>query len=149
MRGDPPSLVSPFGVYLMRVYTEQALPDELLDAARVDGAGEIAHIRERSAADPCARLRHRAVVSFVGTWNNYFLPLLVLSKAGILSAYRRAGVLETQASGWGGAGAVQHRAHRIADVDHAADHGFSLSSAILGKWSYVRQRQVVRSVWRR
>src|SRR5579875_2342338 len=36
-----PSLVSPFGVYLMRVYAEQAVPDDLLDAARVDGAGEL------------------------------------------------------------------------------------------------------------
>ncbi len=36
-----PSLVNPFGVYLMRVYTEQSLPDELLDAARVDGANEL------------------------------------------------------------------------------------------------------------
>jgi len=35
-----PSLISPFGVYLMRVYAEQSVPDDLLDAARVDGAGE-------------------------------------------------------------------------------------------------------------
>jgi multiple sugar transport system permease protein len=36
-----PSLVSPFGVYLMRVYAEQSVPDDLLNAARVDGAGEL------------------------------------------------------------------------------------------------------------
>src|SRR5664280_3436080 len=35
-----PSLLSPFGVYLMRVYAAEAVPDELLDAARIDGAGE-------------------------------------------------------------------------------------------------------------
>src|SRR2546429_2563416 len=35
-----PSLVSPFGVYLMRVYTAESVPNELLDAARIDGAGD-------------------------------------------------------------------------------------------------------------
>ena len=35
-----PSLVSPFGVYLMRVYAADAIPDGLIEAARVDGAGE-------------------------------------------------------------------------------------------------------------
>ena len=35
-----PTLLNPFGVYLMNVYARDAVPDELLDAARVDGAGE-------------------------------------------------------------------------------------------------------------
>ena len=35
-----PSLVSPFGVFLMRVYAAEAVPDSLIEAARVDGAGE-------------------------------------------------------------------------------------------------------------
>jgi len=75
-----PSLVNPFGVYLMRIYTEQSLPDELLDAARVDGANEL-----RIFASVVLRIVAPGFVtvllfSFVGTWNNYFLPLLVLSK---------------------------------------------------------------------
>ncbi|HWE61881.1 MAG TPA: carbohydrate ABC transporter permease, partial [Chloroflexota bacterium] len=75
-----PSLVNPFGVYLMRIYTEQALPDELLDAARVDGANEF-----RIFVSVVLRIVAPGFVtvllfSFVGTWNNYFLPLLVLSK---------------------------------------------------------------------
>ncbi|MGH2388999.1 MAG: carbohydrate ABC transporter permease [Chloroflexota bacterium] len=75
-----PSLVNPFGVYLMRIYTQQALPDELLDAARVDGANEV-----RIFVSVVLRIVAPGFVtvllfSFVGTWNNYFLPLLVLSK---------------------------------------------------------------------
>jgi multiple sugar transport system permease protein len=35
-----PSLVNPFGLYLMRVYAEQAVPDGMIEAARIDGAGE-------------------------------------------------------------------------------------------------------------
>ena len=47
-----PSLLSPFGVYLMRVYARDAVPDELLDAARVDGAGEFrTFLHGRAAAD--------------------------------------------------------------------------------------------------
>jgi multiple sugar transport system permease protein len=74
-----PSVVSPFGVFLMRVYADQAVPDELLDAGRVDGAGEL-----RIFWSIALRLLTPGFVtvllfSFVGTWNNYFLPLLVLS----------------------------------------------------------------------
>ncbi|MDY7558641.1 carbohydrate ABC transporter permease [Cryobacterium sp. 10C3] len=36
-----PSMLNPFGVYLMRVYTQDAIPDEMIDAARMDGAGEL------------------------------------------------------------------------------------------------------------
>lgn len=74
-----PSMLSPFGVYLMRVYCADAVPDELLDAARIDGAGEF-----RVFAQVALPLMRPAIVtvlllSVVGTWNNYFLPLAVLS----------------------------------------------------------------------
>jgi multiple sugar transport system permease protein len=76
-----PSLVSPFGVYLMRIYAEQAIPQDLIDAARVDGAGEF-----RIFATIAMRLMAPGYVTvllfaFIGAWNNYFLPLLVLSKS--------------------------------------------------------------------
>ncbi|HXD10820.1 MAG TPA: carbohydrate ABC transporter permease [Anaerolineales bacterium] len=78
-----PALVSPFGVYLMRIYAEQAIPEELIDAARIDGAGEF-----RIFATIAFRLLLPGYVTvllfaFVGAWNNYFLPLLVLSKSAI------------------------------------------------------------------
>jgi multiple sugar transport system permease protein len=74
-----PSLVFPLGVYLARVYAEQGVPDELLDAARIDGAGE-ARIFLRVAL-PIMQPAFVTVLllSFVVTWNNYFLPLVVLS----------------------------------------------------------------------
>ena len=74
-----PSLVFPLGVYLMRVYVEQAVPDELLDAARIDGAGE-AHIFIRVVFRIIAPAFVTVLLlSFVQTWNNYFLPLVMLS----------------------------------------------------------------------
>ncbi len=74
-----PSLVSPFGVYLMRVYAEQAVPDDLLDAARVDGAGELRIFWSVALRILMPGFVTVLLLVFVGTWNNYFLPLLVLS----------------------------------------------------------------------
>jgi multiple sugar transport system permease protein len=74
-----PSLVNPFGLYLMRVYAADAVPDSLLEAARIDGAGE-ARIFFRIAL----RLLAPGFVTvllftLVATWNNYFLPLIMLN----------------------------------------------------------------------
>jgi multiple sugar transport system permease protein len=78
-----PGLVNPFGVYLMRIYAEGAISPELIDAARVDGAGEF-----RIFATIVFRLLAPGFVTvllfaFVGAWNNYFLPLLLLSKTNL------------------------------------------------------------------
>jgi multiple sugar transport system permease protein len=75
-----PSLINPFGVYLMRIYAEGAVSQDLIDAARVDGAGEF-----RIFVTIAFRLLAPGYVTvllfaFVGAWNNYFLPLLLLSK---------------------------------------------------------------------
>jgi multiple sugar transport system permease protein len=78
-----PSLVSPFGVYLMRIYTEQALPNELLEAGRIDGAGEWRiwwSVALRILAPGFVTI---LLLSFVGTWNNYLLPLLVFSQSSL------------------------------------------------------------------
>lgn len=73
-----PSLVSPFGVYLTRIYAASSVPDELLEAARLDGSGEI-----RTFFTVSVRLMFPALVTvflfqFVAIWNNFFLPLIML-----------------------------------------------------------------------
>jgi multiple sugar transport system permease protein len=73
-----PSMISPIGVYLMRVYIEQGVDDELLDAARVDGAGEFLIFRAIVLRLVAPGMVTVALLSFVGTWNNYFLPLIAL-----------------------------------------------------------------------
>jgi multiple sugar transport system permease protein len=75
-----PSLVSPFGVYLSRVYAAASVPDELLEAARVDGSSEV-----RTFFTMVMRIMAPALVTvflfqFVAIWNNFFLPLVVLSR---------------------------------------------------------------------
>lgn len=74
-----PSMVSPFGVFLMRVYADQAVPEELLDAGRVDGAGELRIFWSIGLRLLTPGFVTVLLFSFVGAWNNYFLPLLVLS----------------------------------------------------------------------
>ena len=78
-----PSLVNPFGVYLMRMYAEQAVPQDMIDAARADGAGEFrifTTIAFRMLAPGYVTV---LLFAFVGAWNNYFLPLLLLSKQNL------------------------------------------------------------------
>jgi multiple sugar transport system permease protein len=76
-----PSLLNPFGVYLMAVYTRDAVPDELMDAARVDGAGEFRTFIQVALPLMRPALVTVLLLSIVGTWNNYFLPLAMLSNS--------------------------------------------------------------------
>ncbi|MCO4255326.1 carbohydrate ABC transporter permease [Pseudarthrobacter cellobiosi] len=73
-----PSLVSPFGVYLARIYAAASVPGELLEAARLDGSSEV-----RTFFTVSTRLMAPALVTiflfqFVAIWNNFFLPLIML-----------------------------------------------------------------------
>ena len=74
-----PSIVSPFGVFLGRVYSDTSVPTELLEAARIDGASEA-----RIFFTMVLRLLAPAMVTiflfiFVATWNNFLLPLMMVS----------------------------------------------------------------------
>lgn len=74
-----PSVVSPFGVYLMWIYAEETLPLELLEAARIDGASETRIFTKIAFPLLAPGFVTVLLFSFVGTWNNYFLPLMVYS----------------------------------------------------------------------
>jgi multiple sugar transport system permease protein len=74
-----PSMVSPFGVYLARIYAGASVPDELIEAGRIDGAGEF-----RIFATIALRVMSPALVTiflfqFVSIWTNYLLPVLMLA----------------------------------------------------------------------
>lgn len=73
-----PCMVSPFGVFLGNVYATSSVPTELLEAARIDGAGEF-----RIFFTMVLRLLAPAMVTiflfiFVATWNNFLLPLMMI-----------------------------------------------------------------------
>lgn len=73
-----PSLISPFGLYLMWIFSEQAVPTELLEAARVDGAGEFRTFFQVSLPLLAPGIVTTSLFTIVATWNNYFLPLIML-----------------------------------------------------------------------
>jgi multiple sugar transport system permease protein len=75
-----PSLVSPFGVYLSRVYAAASVPDELLEAARIDGSGEVRTFFTVVMPIMAPALVTVFLFQFVAIWNNFFLPLVVLSR---------------------------------------------------------------------
>jgi multiple sugar transport system permease protein len=75
-----PGLASIFGIFLVRQHA-LAIPQSLLDAARIDGAGEWRIYR--SVVVPAIRpvLITLGVFTFMGTWNDFLWPLIVLSDA--------------------------------------------------------------------
>jgi len=73
-----PSLVTPFGVYLSRIYADASVPDELLEAGRLDGSGEWRLFFTVSLRIMSPALVTVFLFQFVGIWNNFFLPLIVL-----------------------------------------------------------------------
>jgi multiple sugar transport system permease protein len=75
-----PSLVSPVAVYLMRVYIVASVPQELLDAARMDGAGEIRIFFRLVLPLMVPGLLTVFLLNVVTIWNNYFLPLIIFSR---------------------------------------------------------------------
>jgi len=75
-----PSCVSPFGVFLMRIYAERGVPSELIEAARLDGAGELRIFRTIAFRLLAPGFVTVMLFAFVQTWNNYFLPLIMLSE---------------------------------------------------------------------
>jgi multiple sugar transport system permease protein len=74
-----PALVSPFGLYLMRVYAQDAVPDAIIEAARIDGAGEFRIFFQVALRTLAPGIVTVLLFTLVATWNNYFLPLIMLN----------------------------------------------------------------------
>jgi cellobiose transport system permease protein len=74
-----PTLVQCFGLFFMRQYLQDALPDELLEAARIDGATSLRTFV--SIVLPIARpgMAVLGMLTFMTAWNDFFWPLVVLT----------------------------------------------------------------------
>jgi cellobiose transport system permease protein len=75
-----PTLVSAFGVFFMRQYLTEALPYELIEAAKIDGASNFRIVR--SVVLPVARpaMMVLGMLTFVQAWNDFFWPYLALNQ---------------------------------------------------------------------
>lgn len=73
-----PMLVFPFGVYFMSIYASESLPTTLLEAARMDGAREFQIFHRIALPILLPGMVTLFLISFINTWNNYFLPLVLI-----------------------------------------------------------------------
>jgi len=71
-----PALISPFGIFLMRQFTT-TIPDELLDAARIDGASDFRTFWQIVLPLCTSALSALAIFHFIWIWNDFLWPLLV------------------------------------------------------------------------
>lgn len=78
-----PSLVSPFGLFLCRIYAQETMSRSLLEAARIDGASELRIFHTIGLRLLTPALVTVFLFQLVGIWNNYFLPLVMLSDTNL------------------------------------------------------------------
>jgi multiple sugar transport system permease protein len=74
-----PSILSPYGIYLARIYAAAAVPDTVVEAARTDGAGELRIFGSVALPMMAPGLVTVFLFQFVAVWNNFLLPFIMLS----------------------------------------------------------------------
>jgi multiple sugar transport system permease protein len=74
-----PSIINPFGIYLACIYAQSSVPDETLEAARIDGASELRSFTSVALPMMVPGLVTVFMLQFIGIWNNFLLPFIMLS----------------------------------------------------------------------
>jgi multiple sugar transport system permease protein len=74
-----PSVLSPYGIYLARIYAMSAVPDEVIESARVDGCREGRLFAQIAVPMMVPGLVTVFLFQFVAIWNNFLLPFIMLS----------------------------------------------------------------------
>jgi multiple sugar transport system permease protein len=74
-----PSVLSPYGIYLARIYAMSAVPDEVIESARVDGCPEFRLFTRIAVPMMVPGLVTIFLFQFVAVWNNFLLPFIMLS----------------------------------------------------------------------
>jgi multiple sugar transport system permease protein len=74
-----PSIISPYGIYLARIYAGASVPDEVIEAARMDGSSEWRTFLRIGVPMMVPGLVTIFLFQFVAVWNNFLLPWLMLS----------------------------------------------------------------------
>ena len=74
-----PSIINPFGIYLACIYAQGSVPEEAIEAARIDGASEFRSFRSIALPMMVPGLVTVFMLQFIGIWNNFLLPFIMLS----------------------------------------------------------------------
>ena len=101
-----PSLVNPIGIYLMRVYAADSVPESLIESGRLDGASDLRIFLRISLPMLVPGFITVFLFSLVSTWNNYFLPLVMLNNPKLYPVTVGLAQLNATANGGGGAQAL-------------------------------------------
>lgn len=78
-----PSIVSPFGIYLATIYAMASVPDDIIEASRVDGASELRTFITMGIPMMLPGLATVFLLQFVNIWNNFLLPFVMLADDGL------------------------------------------------------------------
>ncbi len=76
-----PSIAAPTVFFFMKQYMDSSLPREIIDAARIDGSGEFNTFNKVILPILKPAMAVQAIFSFVGAWNNYLIPALIINDA--------------------------------------------------------------------
>ncbi|GAA1305759.1 carbohydrate ABC transporter permease [Saccharothrix xinjiangensis] len=77
-----PSVISPYGIYLARIHASASVPDDVVEAARTDGAGETRVLTSIALPMMLPGLVTVFLFQFVSIWNNFLLPFIMLGDDG-------------------------------------------------------------------
>lgn len=78
-----PSMVSAVGIYLMKTFIDASVPQDLIEAARLDGVNELGIFIRIAMPLSIPGLMTVLLLTVVAVWNNYFLPLIIFSKSSL------------------------------------------------------------------
>jgi len=90
-----PGVASAFGIFMTRQYMS-ALPDEIVESARIDGLNEWGILFRMAIPLTTAGITVLGIITFMGSWNDYFWPLIVITKEEMYTAtLRMANLMDT------------------------------------------------------
>lgn len=75
-----PAIASPGTVFFLKQYTESSLSRSLIEAARIDGASELYSFHRIVIPILSPAVATMGIMSFIGNWNNYLLPMIIINK---------------------------------------------------------------------
>ena len=75
-----PAVASPVTYFYMKQYMEASMPIEIIEASRIDGAGEFRTFNQMILPIMKPAIAVQAIFAFVSSWNNYFIPSLILTE---------------------------------------------------------------------
>jgi len=78
-----PQLVSPFAIYLCKIYAEAGVPDEIMEAVRIDGGSEFRIFWSVGSRLMLPALITVLLLQFIGIWNNFLLPFVMLNNSSL------------------------------------------------------------------